>query len=110
MTIPDDDLPAELDRELGRVEDRLRAMPLDRLRASVRRRRRRRPSWSEPPPRPWRTWPRTRSGRPRRPLPVLAAHGVADQLAVTAHDVLVEGGAAGVRRALDVLVALRRAL
>jgi hypothetical protein len=43
-------------------------------------------------------------------VPRIEVHGAADQLAVTGHDVLVEGDATALRQALDVLVALRRAV
>jgi hypothetical protein len=41
---------------------------------------------------------------------VLAAHGVADQLTVVAHDVLAEGDEPAVVAAAAALTALRRAL
>ncbi len=50
------------------------------------------------------------AGRARRPVPVLATHGVADQLTVLAHDVRTEGDPAAVREAVAVLIALRRTL
>lgn len=43
-------------------------------------------------------------------MPHLAAHAVADQVAVTAHDVLDEGDPAAIDAALQLLTALRRAL
>jgi hypothetical protein len=50
------------------------------------------------------------AGRPRRVVPVIADHGVADQLAVTAGDVLDEGDANALTAALDALIELRRSL
>jgi hypothetical protein len=107
--IEDDDPGAVLRRELDRVLGRLRGLSLDRLR---------RPDDSGESPAS-----RTRAcaqhladlaalaaGRARRPLPELAPHGVADQLAVTAHDVLAEGDEAAVAAAASALTALRRAL
>lgn len=107
--IEDDDPRAVLGRELDRVLGRLRGLSLDRLRRID-------DSGASPAS-------RTRDcaqhladlaahavGRERRPLPELAAHGVADQLAVTAHDVLDEGDEQAVTAAADLLTALRRAV
>ncbi len=109
MLIEDDDPRVTLQRELGRVLGRLRGLNLDRLQ---------RPDTSGVS-----TAARVHDcaqhladlaadavGRDRRPLPRLAAHGVADQLAVTAHDVLAEGDQQAVVRAGAGLIALRRAL
>jgi hypothetical protein len=107
--MPDDEPRAVLDRELGRVVTRLRGLSLERLQ---------RPDEEG-------TTPASRThdcsqhladlaadaaGRARRPVPVLAAHGVADQLTVVAHDVLAEGDDAAVAAAAAALTALRRAL
>ncbi|GAA4357055.1 hypothetical protein [Angustibacter luteus] len=102
-------LGRDLERELGRVDGRLRAMPLDRLE---------RPSSSGPTPaelvhaaaQTLADLAADGVGRPRRPLPELAPHGLADQLVVTVNDVLDEGREPELRQAVDVLVALRRAL
>jgi hypothetical protein len=50
------------------------------------------------------------AGRSRRVVPVIADHGVADQVAVTAADVLAEGDAGALTAALDTLIELRRVL
>ncbi|WP_432484210.1 hypothetical protein [Kineococcus esterisolvens] len=49
-------------------------------------------------------------GRPRRPLPHLALHGLGDQLAVTGADVLAHGDAPALAAALEVVLELRRGL
>ncbi|WP_157371475.1 hypothetical protein [Angustibacter sp. Root456] len=104
-----DDVREQLEREAARVTDRLRAMALDRLQ---------RPD-GEGQALEQRVHAAAQTladlaadaaGRERRPLPVLATHGVADQLAVTAADVLAEADEPRRREALDVLVALRRTL
>lgn len=104
-----DDVRDQLERETARVTDRLRAMALDRLQ---------RPD-AEGLALEQRVHDAAQAladlaaeaaGRHRRPVPVLATHGVADQVAVTAADVLAEGGVQHQGAALDVLVALRRAL
>lgn len=103
----DDDGPGkvarELERELGRVADRLRGTALDRLAGPVEQRVRETSQALA-------DLAADAAGRGRRPVPVLATHGVADQLVVCAHDVLVEKDAAAQRRALDLLVTLRRCL
>jgi hypothetical protein len=107
--MPDDDPRAVLDRELGRAVTRLRGLSLERLQ---------RPDDQgvTPASRTHRCAQRLAdlaadaAGRPRRPVPVLAAHGVADQLTVTAHDVLADGDDAAVAAAAAALTALRRAL
>jgi hypothetical protein len=104
-----DDVRAELEREAGRVTDRLRALALDRLRRpddegrSLEQR-------AHDAAQTLADLAAEAAGRERRPLPVLATHGVADQVAVTAADVLAEADPARQRMALDVLVALRHAL
>jgi hypothetical protein len=106
---PDDDPRAVLDRELGRVATRLRGLSLERLqRADAHG-----------------VTPASRThdcaqhladlaadavGRDRRPVPVLAAHASADQLTVTAHDVLDEGDDSAVAAAAAALTGLRRVL
>jgi hypothetical protein len=104
-----DDVRHQLERETTRVTDRLRTMALDRLQ---------RPD-ADGPALEQRVHAAAQAladlaadaaGRERRPVPVLATHGVADQLAVTAADVLAEADGPHQRQALDVLVALRRAL
>jgi hypothetical protein len=98
-----------LRRELDRVLGRLRALSLDRLQRSD-------PSGVSPAARAHDCAQRLADlaadaeGRDRRPLPRLAPHGVADQLAVTAHDVLGEGDERTVVTAGELLTALRRAL
>jgi hypothetical protein len=107
--MPDDDPRAVLDRELGRVVGRLRGLSLERL--------------QRPDDQGVTAAGRTHEcaqhladlaadaqARSRRPVPVLAPHAVADQLAVTAHDVLAEGDDAAVAAAAQALTALRRAL
>ncbi|HET8615419.1 MAG TPA: hypothetical protein VFL94_07825 [Actinomycetales bacterium] len=109
MLIEDDEPRAKLERELDRVLGRLRGLSLERLQ---------RPDASGASPAA-----RTNecsqhladlaaeaSGRDRRPLPVLAPHGAADQLAVVAHDVLAEGDERTIADAAATLAALRRAL
>ena len=109
VLMPDDDPRALLDRELGRVVTRLRGLSLDRLQ---------RPDGQGVTP-----VSRTHEcaqhladlaadavGRARRPVPALAAHGVADQLTVVAHDVLAEGDEGSIAGAAEALTALRRAL
>ena len=49
-------------------------------------------------------------GRPRRPLPALALHGLGDQLAVTGADVLAHGDDAALAAALRLVLELRRGL
>ena len=104
-----DDVHAELEREAARVTDRLRAMALDRLqrpdaegRALEQR--------AHDAAQALADLAADAVGRERRPVPVLATHGVADQVAVTAADVMAEADEARQRQALDVLVALRHAL
>lgn len=46
-------------------------------------------------------------GRPRRPLPVLRAHALGDQVLVLAHDVAAAGAADGLGAARAVLADLR---
>ncbi len=93
----------ELERELGRLADRLRGTALDRLAGRVEQR-------VHETSQALADLAADAAGRGRRPVPVLATHGVADQLVVCAHDVLVEGSAAAQRQALDLLVTLRRSL
>ena len=100
---PDDELRESLRRELGRVQGRLRAMPLDRLDGEPA-------DLARDAAQTLADLAATAQHRPLRTVPRLAVHGVADQLAVTAHDVLVEGDRAALSQALDVLTALRRAL
>jgi hypothetical protein len=104
-----DEVRAELEREAARVTDRLRAMALERLRrpdADGRSLEQRAHDVAQE----LADLAADASGRGRRPVPVLAAHGVADQVAVTAADVLAEADAGRQRAALAVLVGLRRAL
>jgi hypothetical protein len=109
VLIPDDGPRAVLERELGRVATRLRGLSLERL--------------QRPDDQGVTAAGRTHdcaqhladlaadaAGRRRRPVPKLAAHAAADQLAVTAHDVLAEGNWAAVAAAAAALTALRRAL
>jgi hypothetical protein len=103
------DLRERLDRELRRVTDRLRTLDVGRL---------------ERPGPDGRT-PAEQAHdaaqaladlaadavrRGRRSVPVLPAYAVADQVAVTGHDLLAEGDVAAVRAGVERLVALRRAL
>jgi hypothetical protein len=107
--MPDDDPRAVLDRELERVATRLRGLALERLQR----------------PDDQGVTPASRThdcaqhlanlaadaaGQPRRPVPVLAAHGAADQLTVVAHDMLAEGDEPSFAAAAEALTALRRAL
>jgi hypothetical protein len=107
--MPDDEPRAVLDRELGRVVGRLRGLSLERL--------------NRPDDQGVTAAGRTHDcaqlladlaadaeGRDRRPVPALAAHAAADQLTVTARDVLAEGDEAAVSAAAAALTALRRAL
>jgi hypothetical protein len=106
---PDDDPWSLLDRELGRVVTRLRGLSLERLQ---------RPDDAgvSPASRTHDCAQRLAdlaadaAGRPRRPVPGLAAHASADQLTVVAHDVLAEGDEPAVAAAAEALTALRRAL
>jgi hypothetical protein len=104
-----DDVREQLEREAARVTDRLRAMALDRLqrpdgeRQALEQR-------VHVAAQTLADLAADAAGRERRPLPVLATHGVADQVAVTAADVLAEADPARQSMALDVLVALRHAL
>jgi hypothetical protein len=109
VLIEDDDPRATLERELDRVLSRVRGLSLERLQ---------RPDAQGITP-AGRTHGCSQHladlaadavGRDRRPVPVLAPHGVADQLAVTAHDVLAEGDETAVVDAAAALTALRRAL
>jgi hypothetical protein len=100
---PDDALREELRRELGRVQGRLRAMPLDRLDGEPA-------DLAREAAQTLADLAAAAQHRPPRKVPQLAVHAVADQLAVTAHDVLVEGDGGALSQALDVLTALRRAL
>ena len=109
MLNEDDDPRAVLSRELGRVLSRLQGLSLERLQ---------RPDDQGVSPAA-RTHECSQQladlaadacGRDRRPVPVLAAHGTADQLAVTAHDVLAEGDGLAIGHAAAALTALRRAL
>ena len=103
------DLRDLLDRELRRVTDRLRTLDLDRL--------------ERPGPDGRTTAERAHDtaqaladlaadavGRARRSLPVLPAHAVADQVTVTGHDLIAEGGEGAIRAGVERLVALRRSL
>ena len=104
--LPDREL---LNRELRRVTDRLRALDVGRL---------------ERPGPEGRTAAQlgldtaqaladlaaSVAGRPRRSVPVLPAHAVADQVTVTGHDLLAEGDDAAIRAGVERLVALRRSL
>jgi nucleotide-binding universal stress UspA family protein len=49
-------------------------------------------------------------GRPRRAVPVLAGHGLADQVLVLGHDLLAAGDPDAVAAGTERLTALRRAL
>ena len=104
-----DDVREQLEREATRVTDRLRALALDRLQrpdaegVALEAR-------AHDAAQALADLAADAAGRDRRPVPVLATHGVADQVAVTASDVLAEADQARQRQALDVLVALRRAL
>ena len=49
-------------------------------------------------------------GRPRRPVPVLAGHGLADQLLVLGHDLRAAGDPAAIAAGTEGLTRLRRAL
>jgi hypothetical protein len=107
--MPDDDPRAVLDRELGRVATRLRGLALERLQRSD-------DQGVSPAGRTHdcaqhlADLTANAARRSRRPLPVLAAHGAADQLTVVVHDVLAEGDDASIAAAAQALTALRRAL
>lgn len=115
-------LREELAREERRVVDRLRGLSLDRLGRA--------PADGPAPAHAARACAQALAdvaadleAGPRRPVPVLAAHAAADQVAVTAHDVAqaaaghAPADVVGDRTAVDALaaavdavVALRRAL
>ncbi|WP_426565861.1 hypothetical protein ACPPVT_04655 [Angustibacter sp. McL0619] len=98
-----DELRDGLRRELARVQGRLRALPLDRLDGEPA-------ALARAAAQDLADLAADAQQRPRRSVPQLEVHGVPDQLAVTAHDVLAEGDRAALSQALDVLTALRRAL
>ena len=98
-----DDGAAEFDRELGRVVDRLRTMPLTKLAASAEL--------------AFRACERLLSmaiaAGDREPihLPRIGAHAAGDQLAVIGHDFAsLEPGVVAYAQATEILVGLRRAL
>ena len=108
---PDADLDprAALTAEATRVTDRLRGLALDRLT--------RRDEDGRTPAERARAAAQvladlaaSSAGREPREVPELAPHGVADQVAVTASDVLAEGDEPALREALVTLVELRRSL
>ncbi len=101
--IPDGDVAVALDREASRLADRLRGSSLVRLRGPLEQR-------VHETSQALADLAADAAGRCRRPVPVLATHGVADQLAVCARDVLLEGDGRAQRQALALLVALRRTL
>ncbi|WP_460461353.1 hypothetical protein [Angustibacter peucedani] len=98
-----EDVGADLAREAARVVDRLRSTALDRLDGELEQR-------VHETSQALADLAAGAAGRGRRPVPVLASHGVADQLAVCAHDVQVEGDEVARREALALLVTLRRTL
>lgn len=108
---PDGDLDprAALTAETARVTDRLRGLALDRLtraddagRTPAERARAAAQVLAD--------LAASSAGRGPRTVPQLAPHAAADQVAVTAHDVLAEGDERALREALATLVELRRAL
>ncbi|WP_432561097.1 hypothetical protein [Kineococcus sp. SYSU DK003] len=101
---------AELSRFLTLQADRIRGLPLSRLD-------RPRPGEGTSPADVVRTAAQALAdlaadaeGQPRRPLPVLATHGIGDQLAVVGGDVVRFGDDAALAAAQEVLTTLRRAL
>lgn len=118
MTLPGTE-PADareaVARELRRVGDRLRSMPLQRLEgdlaAAARRASQRLADLSA-----------DAEGERRRPMPVLAAHALGDQVTVTGNDLLAAAddqhpshprgqvSDAALTEALEVLVGLRQRL
>lgn len=108
---PDADLDprAALAAEVARVTDRLRGLALDRLARAD-------DAGVSPAERARATaqvladLAASSAGREPRVVPELAPHAAADQVAVTAGDVLAEGDEAALREALATLVELRRAL
>jgi hypothetical protein len=105
----DDDPRAGLERELRRVTDRLRALGPDRLdRAGDDGRS---PAASgHQTAQALADLAADAAGRRRRAVPELPSHAVADQVAVTAQDLIAEGDEDAVRAGVDELVALRRSL
>ena len=98
-----DDGAAEFDRELGRVVDRLRSMPLTKLAASAEL--------------AFRACERPLSmaiatgDRAPALLPRLGDHAAGDQLAVIGHDFAsLQPGVVAYAQATDILAELRRAL
>lgn len=107
---PDDDEPrARLERELRRVTDRLRALGPARLARSGDDGRSP-AAGGHDVAQALADLAADAAGRARREVPVLPVHAVADQVTVTAHDLLGEGDDEAVRAGVERLVALRRSL
>jgi hypothetical protein len=104
-----DDPRATLDRELRRVTDRLRALGPARLDRAGDDGRSPATSGHETA-QALADLAADAAGRRRLPVPVLPAHAVADQVAVTALDLVAEGDDDAVRAGVEHLVALRRSL
>ncbi|GAA0294277.1 hypothetical protein [Kineococcus aurantiacus] len=100
---------AELSRVLGLQADRVRGLPLSRLDRS----RDGAPSAADvvrQAAQELADLAADAEGRERRPLPVLATHGLGDQLAVVGRDVVRSGAATHLAAAHDVLARVRGAL
>ncbi|GAB3684121.1 hypothetical protein [Angustibacter aerolatus] len=106
----DADPRVRLAREATRVADRLRSLSLDRLDRPGERGERSPADRAREVSQRLADLAADAAGRRRRQVPSLPPHAAGDQLAVTAHDVLTDGDDRAVVAALDVLVALRRAL
>jgi hypothetical protein len=101
--------PEDFERELGRVADRLRLLGPrwagrsqaedERAAASVRALLQELADSAA-----------DAEGRPRRAVPALAGHGLADQVLVLGHDVLATGDEAAIAGGAEGLTRLRRAL
>jgi hypothetical protein len=109
VTASDVDPRDRLDRELRRVTDRLRTLGLARLERPG-------PDGRTPAQRAHEVaqaladLAADATGRDRRDVPVLPAHAVADQVAVTGLDLRAEGDPAAVGAGVQRLVELRRSL
>ncbi|MGL5859160.1 MAG: hypothetical protein ACRC35_12295 [Angustibacter sp.] len=103
------DLPFLVEREVGRIERRLRGLPIDRLQSPDA-------DGSSPAQRAHATaqtladLTAEATGQARRRVPALRPHATADQLVVTARTLLDDGDPDGWVRGVEALVELRRAL
>ncbi|WP_432524175.1 hypothetical protein [Kineococcus sp. SYSU DK006] len=101
---------AELVRSVDLQAGRVRALPLTRLERAAEGERRTRAEQLHEAAQALADLAADAEGQPRRPLPVLAVHGLGDQLAVVGHDVAAAGDAAALAAAHEQLARVRRAL